>query len=261
MAKKSDWAAFPYADRAYEYSAASIKKSWDRLHRGDCEPLPREAAALDAWIAYHKGDFGAAIEAGLAAGGAGLTAANKAACIYANYLEEDEKKKLKLYDEVAARCEAQQKTDAKNVNAWYLHAYALGRYAQGISIVKALKDGVGDKVKHSLTTAIKLAPRHADAHIGLGTYHAEIIDKVGAMIGGLTYGAKKETGVAMFEAALKFNPDSAIARIEMANGLIMMFGKSRMKDAEKLYADAAKLKPVDAMERLDVETAKAELAD
>ena len=124
-----------------------------------------------------------------------------------------------------------------------------------------MKDGVGDKVKHSLTTAIKLAPKHADAHIGLGTYHAEIIDKVGAMIGGLTYGAKKETGQAMFEAALRLNPDSAIARIEMANGLIMMFGKSRMKDAEKLYADAAKCKPVDAMERLDIETAKAELED
>ena len=261
MAKKSGWAVFPYTDKAYQYSAVSIKKAWERLHRGDCEPLPKDAAALDAWIAFHAGDFGGAIEAGLAAGGAGLTAANKAACIYANYLEEDDKNKLKLYDEVAGRCEAQQKTDAKNINAHYLHAYALGRYAQGISIVKALKDGIGDKVKSSLTTAIKLAPKHADAHIGLGTYHAEIIDKVGAMIGGLTYGAKKETGLAMFEAALKLNPDSAIARIEMANGLIMMFGKSRMKEAEKLYADAAKCKAVDAMERLDVETAKAELED
>ena len=261
MAKKSAWAAFPYTDRAYQYSAAAIKKSWERLHRGDCEPLPKDAAVLEAWIAYHAGDFGAAVEQGLAAGGAGVTAANKAACIYANYLEEDEKKKLVLYQEVAQRCEAQQKADAKNANAFYLHAYALGRYAQGISIVKALKDGIGDKVKNSLATAIKLAPKHADAHIGLGTYHAEIIDKVGAMLGGLTYGAKKETGQEMFDKALKLNPDSAVARIEMANGLIMMFGKAKMKDAEKLYADAAQCKPADAMERLDVETAKAELED
>jgi tetratricopeptide (TPR) repeat protein len=166
-----------------------------------------------------------------------------------------------MFQEIAARCEAQQKADPKNANAFYLHAYALGRYAQGISIVKALKDGIGDKVKNSLATAIKLAPRHADAHVGLGTYHAEIIDKVGAMIGGLTYGAKKETGLELFEAALKLNPDSAVARTEMANGLIMMFGKAKMKDAEKLYADAAKCKPADAMERLDVEAAKAELED
>ena len=34
MAKKSSWAAFPYSDKAYEYTAASLKKSWDRLHKG-----------------------------------------------------------------------------------------------------------------------------------------------------------------------------------------------------------------------------------
>jgi hypothetical protein len=257
MAKK--WAAFPYADKAYDYTAASIKKSWERLHRGDCEPLPKDAKALDAWIAYHAGRFEEAVALGLAAGDAGLNAANKAACIYGNYLEENDKAKLSIFEEVAARCEKQQKADPKNANAYYLHAYALGRYAQGISIVKALKEGIGTKVKNSLDTAIKLAPKHADAHIGLGTYHAEIIDSVGAMLGGLTYGAKKETGEEMFTKALKLNPDSAIARIEMANGLIMLFGKSKVKDAEKLYAEAAKFKALDAMERLDVEQAKAEL--
>jgi hypothetical protein len=261
MAKATGWAAFPYADKSYRYTAATLRKSWSRLHQGDCEPYPGDAAAVDAWIRYHAGDFEGAVAAGLAVGGAGIAAANKAACIHANYLEEDEKRKLGIFEEVARRCEAQQRREPENANAFYLHAYALGRYAQGISIVKALKDGIGDKVKHSLANAIKLAPKHADAHIGLGTYHAEIIDKVGAMIGGLTYGARKEAGLEMFETALKLNPHSAIARIEMANGLIMMFGKAKMKEAEKLYAEAAKCKPVDAMERLDVELAKAELED
>lgn len=257
MAKK--WINFPYADKAYDYSAASIKKSWERLHRGDCEPLPGDAKALDAWIAYHAGRFEDAVELGLAAGGPGINAANKAACIYGTYLEEDDRKKLKIFEEAAARAEKQQKTDPKNANAFYLHAFALGRYAQGISIVKALKEGIGTRVKNSLDAAIKLAPKHADAHIALGAYHAEIIDSVGAMLGGLTYGAKKDTGEEMFAKAIKLNPDSAIARIEMANGLIMLHGKTKVKDAEKLYADAAKHKPVDAMERLDVEQARAEL--
>ena len=257
MAKK--WADFPYADKAYEHTAASIKKAWDRLHRGDCEPLPKDAKALDAWIAYHAGRFEDAVELGIAAGGAGFNAANKAACIYGTYLEEDDKKKLKIFEEAAARAEKLQKTGPNNANAFYLHAFALGRYAQGISIVKALKDGIGTKVKTSLDVAIKLAPKHADAHIALGAYHAEIIDSVGAMLGGLTYGAKKDVGEDMFAKALKLNPESAIARIEMANGLLMLHGKSKVKDAEKLYAEAAKHKAMDAMERLDVEQAKAEL--
>jgi tetratricopeptide (TPR) repeat protein len=255
------WTAFPYADKAYVYTAATLKKNWDRLHRGDCEPFPKDAKVQEAWIAYHAGEFEKAAELGLNAGTAGQNAADKAICIYANYLEKSAARKLKLYEEVAARCEELQEKEPKNVNAYYLHAYALGRYSQGISVLKALSQGLGGKVMASLEQALKLEPKHADAHIALGTYHAEIIDKVGGLIGGMTYGAKTETGIAHFDKALKLNPDSAVARIEYANGMIMLLGKAKMKDAEKLYLDAAKCKPADAMERLDVELARSELED
>ena len=75
----------------------------------------------------------------------------------------------------------------------------------------------------------------------------------------VTYGAKKDSAVEHFQKALKLNPDSAIARIEYANGLLLLFGKSRIDEATKLYEDAAAQKPTDAMEHLDVERAKAEL--
>ena len=42
--------------------------------------MPKDAKALDAWIAYHAGRFEDAVELGLAAGGSGINAANKAAC-------------------------------------------------------------------------------------------------------------------------------------------------------------------------------------
>ena len=118
---------------------------------------------------------------------------------------------------------------------------------------------VGGKIKDALTTALKLEAKHADAHIAFGSYQAEIIDKVGGIVAGVTYGAKKDSALEHFQKALKLNPDSAIARIEYANGLIMLFGKARMADAEKLYQEAAKCTPADAMERLDVELAKSEL--
>ena len=86
-----------------------------------------------------------------------------------------------------------------------------------------------------------------------------MIDKVGGIVAGVTYGAKKDAAVEHFEKAIKLNPDSAIARIEYANGLLMLFGKARIGDAEKLYREAAAIEPADAMERLDVEHAKAEL--
>ncbi|HEY8023921.1 MAG TPA: hypothetical protein VIF60_05105 [Burkholderiaceae bacterium] len=255
------WSKFPYPDPAYTYTAASLKKAWARLHAGDCEAFPKDAELVDAWIAFHAGDFEKAAKLGLAQGVAGYSVANKATSIYANYMEKSEAKKLKFFEEVAERCEEQQAEQPKEAAGFYWHAYALGRYAQGISIVKALSQGIGNKVKHSLDMTLKLAPKHADAHIGLGTYHAEIIDKVGAMIGGLTYGAKKDEGIKFFKKALTLNPDSAIARIEYANGLVMLEGKKKMDEAVKLYEEAAAFEAADAMERLDVQMAIEELED
>lgn len=254
------WTAFPHLGD-YQFDAASLKKHWARLHAGDTEPLPKDERVLDTWALFHNGEFQQAAEAGLELAGDGITVANKATAIYANYLEKKEKTKLDLFMAVAQRAEAQAAQDPKNPNAWYWQAYALGRYSQGISVAKALAQGLGSKVKEALEKTIKLQPKHADAHIALGAFHAEVIDKVGSLIGGMTYGAKKDVGLKLFQDALKSNPSSAIGMIEYANALVMLEGDKRMKEATKLYEQAAASEPLDAMERLDVELATAELQD
>ena len=258
---KLKWAAFPHPAKEFAYAGDALKKNWDKLHQGDAEPYPKDAAVQETWRLFHQGKFAEAVEQGLAAGGAGITAANKAQAIYANGVETKDAAKVALFEEVMKRAEAQAKADPKNANAHYQYAYSAGRYSQRISVAKALAQGYGGKIRAALEAALKLSPKHAEAHIAMGAYHAEIIDKVGALVGGLTYGAKKEKGEEHFQKALKLNPDSAIARIEYANGLATLFGRERLKEAEKLYAEAAKQKPLDAMERLDVEAAKAELED
>lgn len=255
------WNAFPHADDAYVYTPVSLKQAWPRLHIGDAEPFPASAEVVQAWLAFHAGDFEQAARLGLAAGVDGYAVASKAACIHATYLETSEKNKNATFEQIAQRCEEHQAAQPKNAAAYYWHAYALGRYAQGISVVQALAQGVGAKVKNSLDMTLKLAPKHADAHIALGTYHAEIIDKVGAMIGGLTYGVNKDEGYKHFKSALALNPGSAIARIEYANALVMLDGKKKMDEAVALYEQAAACEARDAMERLDVELAKEELED
>lgn len=254
------WTAFPYDNAEYTYDAATLKKKWARLHAGDAEPLPKDDKVLAAWALFHAGEFQKAFDAGLKAGGAGITVANKAQAIYANYLEKSEKTKLAMFMEVAERAEAQAAEDPKNPNAHYWMAYALGRYSQGISVAKALAQGLGGKVKAALETTIRLAPKHADAHIALGAFHAEVIDKVGKLLG-KTQGADAATGLKMYQQALKLNPTSAIAMVEYANGLVMLEGDKKMKEAERLYEQAAACEPMDAMERLDVEMAKAELEE
>lgn len=259
--KPAAWAAFPHAAKPFSHSAAALKKHWPRLHRGDRETCPSEAPVLEAWRLYHAGDFQGAYDAGLAAGADGWNAADKAAMIHANYLETDAAIKLARFQEVADRSQQLQKLQPGNATAFYIEAYALGRYSQGISVVKALAQGLGGRIKAALETALRLDEQLADAHCALGAYHAEVIDKVGAMVGKLTYGASKDASERHFKRALELAPDSAIYAVEYANALVMMHGKSRMAEAVKLYERAAAAEPMDAMERLDVEMAKAELED
>jgi len=257
MAKK--WTRFAHPDKAYEYDSAALKKHWKRLHRGDCEPFPEDAGTLKAWSHFHAGEFQQAVEAGNSRGGTAVNAAIKAQSIYANYLEKNDKAKLALFEEAAAWADERRAAAPGDANAHYLYAYAIGRYGQGISVAKALAQGFGGKIKNALLTALKITPSHADTHIAYGAYQAEVIDKVGALVAGMTYGAKKDSALEHYQKALKLNPDSAIGRIEYANGLIMLFCKSRLDEATKLYEQAAASKPADAMELLDVELARSEL--
>ncbi len=256
---KAKWIAFPHPAKEFTYAGDALKKQWARLHRGDCEPYPKGAAVQEAWRLYHRGAFAEAVAAGLDAGGAGVTVANKAQSIYANGVETRDEMKLALFQEAMQRAERQAAAEPKSANAHYQFAYAAGRYSQRISVAKALAQGLGGKIRAALEATLKLAPDHAEAHIALGTYHAEVIDKVGALIGGLTYGAKKEAGLAHFRQALKLMPDSAIAHVEYANALVMLEGKKALAEAGALYAKAAACTPRDAMEKLDVEAARAEL--
>jgi tetratricopeptide (TPR) repeat protein len=283
MASKK-WAAFPHDAKAFDYAGEKLAKAWDKLHSGDCEPFPEEAriakllkanpklgkaadaggiaAALqDAWRAYHRGDFQTAFDAGEKLGALGVSVAVKAAGIHAVYLLDDEKEQLKRYETLGAMAEAASKTLPDEANTHYRRAFAIGRYSQGISIAKALSQGLAGKVKESLDRTLKLAPKHAEAHTALGLYHAEIINKVGGLIGGMTYGAKAATGEEHLKNALKLTPDSPIAHIEYGNGLMLLFGDKKEDDAANAYEKATKLKPKDAMEKLDIEFAKSQLEE
>ena len=131
-----------------------------------------------------------------------------------------DKAKLALFEEAAGWADERRASAPKDANAHYLYAFALGRYSQGISVTKALAQGFGGKIKEALLTAIKLEPKHADASTAYGAYQAEVIDKVGGIVAGMTYGAKKDSALEYFQKALKLFPESPIAHIEYANGLM-----------------------------------------
>jgi len=280
--QSTTWAAFPHDAKAYTYPGDALKKAWAVLHAGDNEPYPDakraqalldaagksakglDAAALasalqDSWRAFHHGDFKAAYAAGEALGPLGASVAVKALGIHATYLVDDESERLKRYEQAAKLAEAAIKVLPDEANSHYRHAFALGRYSQGLSITKALKQGIAGKVRVSLDAALVLAPKHAEAHTALALYHAEIIGKIGAMIGGLTYGAKTAEAESHIKTALKLTPDSPIAHLEHGNVLLLLYGDKKEDAAANAFEKAAELKPRDAMEMLDATHARSQI--
>ncbi|SDD66588.1 hypothetical protein SAMN05444679_112179 [Variovorax sp. CF079] len=254
------WTLLPYRDAPY-FDTANLLSHWPQLHAGQGLQPPVPGPLAEGWALYHSGEFERAAAMGLRHGREGLALANQATAIYANYLEPREAVRQALFRQVVERATAQVAAEPDNCQALYWQAYALGRYSQGISVARALAQGLGTKVKGALERVIELQPHHADAHIALAAFHAEVIDKVGMLVGRMTYGVRAETAIELFGRGLQLNPHSASALMEYARGLLMLEGDSRMAEATRLYEKAAALEPADARERLDVELARAGLSD
>lgn len=279
MAKKA-WAAFPHPDKAFDYTGDKLAKAWKKLHAGDLEPFPDEkhVAALlkanpklgkdagtlaeqlqEAWRAFHRGDFQAAYDRGVALKALGASVAIKAAGIHATYLLDDEKAQVARYEELVRLADDAVAALPDEANSHYRRAFAIGRLSQAISITKALAQGLAGKVRESLDKTLQLTPAHAEAQTALGLYHAEIVGKVGGMLARLTYGANAGDAEKHLKQALKLTPDSPIAWIEYGNGLLLLHGDQREDDVAEAWDKAARLKPHDAMEALDSSWAKEQL--
>lgn len=261
----------------------SLQGRWKRLHITDREPWPDErliaglakqhrsfatwlesaddAAAVArglqaAWEKFHAGEFAAAIKAGSGLGALGATVANKAAAVHSLYAKKGSPHELELLDEAVKRGEQAVVVLPDYANAHYTLALALGRYSQGISILKALASGIASRVRTHLERTLELEPQHAEAHVALGLYHAEIINKLGGLAASLTYGASSDTALDHFRRATRLAPESAIIQIEHANGLMLLNADRYHDKARSLYAEAASFEPADEMERLDIARAK-----
>lgn len=250
--KISDWEA---TDAAFvkALDIDTLSSHWGDLHQADQAELP-DGVLMDAWLAFHNGDFHTAAELALEIGPSALPVLLRAVVAYTDYVCEDEDECTALLEQAYTYAESQL-GETDDLNAQFTTALCMGRYAQSISIVRALKEGLGNKVKHLLTETLKSNEQHAEAHIALGMYHAEIIDKVGGMIGGLTYGASADQAREHLTQGLQLAPN-AINLIEAGNAYLLLDGEKKgMKQATSLYQQAADYTALDALQSLDVDFA------
>ncbi len=262
--KIEKWQPLP-PEFQFNYKQQELQEIWQQVHAGDQEihPLDYEGdeaslqAQADAWLHYHNGDFQKAAQMAVELGDEGSVILAKSVAAYCDYLCEDEDEALALLQDCMEVCEKAAEVQTDYANAQFVCALIIGRYSQRISITKALSQGLGGKIKGYLEKTLELEENHAEAHTAMGLYHAEIIDKVGAMLGGLTYGAKKPIAVKHFETSMQLTPNTAITAIEYANGLTLLKGKS--SQISELLEHASQCQALDALQNCDVNYANEQL--
>ena len=263
----SNWEQLP-EDFTFDYNQEQLAEVWDAVHAGDQYAYPLSLDDYDedilnsqaqAWLHYHNGDYQAAAEIALDLAEHGAVVLAKSVAAYCDYLCEDEDEVLNLLSSAITICEEAAKSLPDCANTHFVNALLMGRYSQRISITKALSQGLGGKIKNYLEDTLELEPNHAEAHTAMGLYHAEIIDKIGAMIGGLTYGAKKPIAMKHFEKSLELTPDAPITSIEFANGLLLLGGNDDR--ATELYQQATECEALDALQNCDISFAQDQFED
>lgn len=252
------WAAAPDVALG-RLDPSDVERNWARLHATDGVPLPASAPLLEAWTLYHNGHFAQAHDMALSLGPDGWAVVLKSAIVHAVYVEPSDATRLTRLWSMAEQAGQYQALDRSRPEFWYGQAYALGRYSQGISVAKALARGIGTRVRTALEQTMRLAPDHVDGHLALGSFHAEIIDKVGELIGGMTYGARRQTGLDHYQRASALFPESPVVLYEHASGLLRLGGDGASERARRLVQAAEQRMPADAMERLYVARAQADL--
>jgi hypothetical protein len=256
----NDWLPCPVDMSDLDLSGNKLRENWDRLHRGNLEPFPADERLQDAWRQYHLGNFARAADIGRELGGEGAVPAAFATTIYAQYIEQNDKRKIELFKQAMAICKEAEAGGLSTPNLHYMYAVSMGRYSQFISMIEALAQGFGGRIKDQVEKCLAMEPKHAEAHATFAGWHAGISDQAGALMGKMLYGATQDGAHEHYDEAVRLAPETVVPYIEYARGLEVMYGDGERASMIEKLEKAMQLTAADAMQRMDQEAARKQLA-
>lgn len=270
----------PAAAHAFDFSGAALQAAWKQLHLGDLEPWPdaQRAAALlalpaqphadasmlavalqDAWRAYHAGEFEAAQAQGMALGVAGASIAVKAGCAHARHMLGEAAARRQYVNTLIPIAKALREALPGEANSHYRLACVLSLHLQNMT-PNARLDKTQLQVQHSaLQSALQIAPRHAEAQLALGAFHATLVARMGAITAKMSCDANASAAEHHLETARRLMPANPLAWLETGNALLALSGMRHSAAVTEAFKRAAKLTPHDAAEALDAAWARTQL--
>ena len=202
----------------------------------------------DARKAFLDGEYLKAAEIGEAAGTSDSYAmAARALGVYGNFLAP-ESERISVLERAIGLAELAVSADSTNAEAHFQSAHVVGRYAENIGKMKALREGIAGRIRDFLETAIRLDPTHAEAHVALGGWHAEIA--AAGRIARWMYKGGLEEAIFHMERGLEIAPDSKVVLFEYGNRVADLDPDNGQARARELLSRAADLPIVGADKEL-----------
>lgn len=292
-----DWKPFPYDQSAYDYSGDKLRQAWPQLTRGfgtdypfpDADWVlimattypkaleltvtgntgftgkPEEAELYaaklqDVWRLMFRGDFAEAKQQGLALGVGGQIPAMFAQVVYAMFLVPDQAEKHQLLEEVIAYTDQAGELVKADTVAQFGSVYAKARLGEELSVPVVLKRGYTSQIPAELKVLLAKQPQQPFALALYGGYEAGVIRKVGKVVGRMTYGVSADNMEKYFNRSFKAQDNLPIGHYEYANALTYVYGDDEQAKALQHLKRAVAIKPINAMEALEVAYAQKLLA-
>ena len=268
------------SEPTFRFAGEQLAAHWKVLHAGDLEPWPdvqrarllqnlsgagagdpvQLAVALqDAWRAYHEGDFAGAHARGLGLGLAGAGVALRAACAEARYRGGDASARHAQLAALLPVAEALRNALPDEPNSHFRLALVLADLLENRD-TRARPDETELQSQHSaLQRALRLAPRHGEAQLALGVFHANAIARLGAIGARVACAASATAAEHHLELARRLLPGCPRVWLETGRALRLLSGIHQGGAISEAFRRAAKMTPRDAAAALDVDWARAQL--
>ncbi|WP_395502552.1 hypothetical protein [Ectopseudomonas mendocina] len=295
-AAADNWKSFPLDQSAYDYSGDKLRQAWPHLTRGfgdypfpDADWVlnmatqhpqalektvaagtgfsgkPEEAEAYaqklqEVWRLMFRGDFAQAKEQGMALGIGGQIPAMFAQVVYAMFLVPDQAEKHRLLEEVIAYTDEAGDLVQADAVAQFGRVYAKARLGEELSVPVVLKRGYTSQIPQELDALLAKQPKQPFALALYGGYEAGVIRKVGKLVGKMTYGVSADKMETYFQRSFQARDDLPIGHYEYANALTYVYGDDEEQKVIEHLERAVAIKPISAMEALEVAHAQKLLA-
>ena len=277
------WKATPALVAQIPVSNDSLKQNWVHYHRTTDYPFPDGSYLLKlfnanpnlkssvknftttkalasqlqaAWLTFFRGDFQKAAQLGYELGPIGHGVAFYSQVTYASRLEPDQEIRHQLWEDVINRHEANKALTGYDSMTRFFAFFAMARLSEEIAAPLVLTRGYISNMKMQLDELIAMEPHNVFGLAARASMDAGIVRKMGKMMGRLTYGADEEVVAEFYGRALAQGKRIPNVHLEYAQSLLYMHGKKKLDLAIEHMSLASSVKPMYAMEGLDVSHAK-----